>query len=146
VKNTATLTESNSGQQHQASASGFINTQECAPPPSIHGCTPGYWKQTHHFDSWVGYAPTDKYNTVFGVNAFSSTFTLLDALKQGGGGLARLGRHSVAALLNTTNSGVQYGMTPAQVISLVQQAIASGNYDLASDQFEKMNERGCPLN
>ena len=30
------------------------------------GCTPGYWKQEQHFDSWVptGYAPGDDFDTV----------------------------------------------------------------------------------
>ena len=27
------------------------------PPPGGEGCTPGFWKQTQHFDSWVGFAP-----------------------------------------------------------------------------------------
>ncbi len=36
------------------------------------GCTPGYWKQDHHFDSWEGYAPGDQLDGVFGVT-FRST-------------------------------------------------------------------------
>jgi uncharacterized repeat protein (TIGR01451 family) len=125
-------------------------TVKCTPPPvGIHGCTPGYWKQTQHFGSWVGYVPTgpsaSRYNTVFGVNLFSSSTTLLQALGQGGGGANRFGRHSTAALLNSANSGVQFGMTTAQVIAAVQAAVASGNLDTLSDQFERMNERGCPL-
>ena len=80
------------------------------------------------------------------MNLFQPNKTLLQALGTGGGGIARLGRHSTAALLNTANSGLQYGMTTAQVIQIVQQAVASGNYDWASDQFERLNERGCPLN
>ena len=27
------------------------------PPPGGEGCTPGFWKQDQHFDSWVGFAP-----------------------------------------------------------------------------------------
>ncbi len=26
------------------------------PPPGGEGCTPGFWKQRQHFDSWVGFA------------------------------------------------------------------------------------------
>ena len=38
------------------------------PPPGGEGCTPGFWKQDQHFDSWVGFAPTDSFETVFGVD------------------------------------------------------------------------------
>ena len=146
--NVANLTEGDSGTGRSAEASVTLTTPTCAPS-GFQGCTPGYWKQKQHFGSWVGYVPTgttaSKYNTVFGVNLFSPSFTLLQALGQGGGGAARLGRHSTAALLNTANGGVAYGMTTAQVIAAVQQAVASGNYDAASDVFEKLNERQCPL-
>jgi hypothetical protein len=116
------------------------------PPTGIAGCTPGYWKQKHHFDSWVGYGQSDNFNAVFGRNFFSGGRTLLKALSTGGGGKDRFGRHATAALLSTANGGVQYGMTTAQVISAVQAAIDNGTYDKLSDVFEKMNERGCPLN
>src|SRR6476620_1824848 len=66
---------------------------ECAgpppppPPPGTQGCTPGYWKQTQHFDSWKVYQPTDSFNAVFGLTGpFANSWTLLDALSQGGGG------------------------------------------------------------
>ena len=66
------------------------------------GCTPGYWKQRHHLGSWTGYGPGEDYDVVFGVVA-SFDKTLLEALWQGGGGEKALGRHAVAALLNTTS-------------------------------------------
>jgi hypothetical protein len=34
--------------------------------PIVEGCTPGYWKQPHHFDSWVGFEPDDFFSKVFG--------------------------------------------------------------------------------
>ena len=37
-------------------------------PPGGEGCTPGFWKQEQHFDSWVGFAPTDSFDAVFGVD------------------------------------------------------------------------------
>lgn len=146
VNNRAVLTESNSGDTDEATAAGLVNSQECAPPPSIEGCTPGYWKQDQHFDSWVSYTQDQDFDTVFGVSAFSPDRTLLVALSSGGGGVNRLGRHATAALLNAATSDVQYGMSTAQVIALVQQAVTSGDYDLASSQFEELNELGCPLN
>lgn len=149
ARNTATLTENDSGDETVDSAAVTVTTEDCTPPPSFQGCTPGYWKQTQHFGAWVGYVPTgpgaSRYNTVFGVNLFPATRTLLQALGTGGGGANRLGRHSTAALLNAANGSVAYGMTTAQVIAAVQQAVASGDYDTAASMFESLNERGCPL-
>ncbi len=117
------------------------------PPPDDggEGCTPGYWKQAHHFDSWTGYSPTDDYETVFGVDA-SFDKDLLGALKQGGGGEKALGRHAVAALLNSASGGVSYDYSTAEVIALVQDAYASGDFAGAKNLLEAANESGCPLN
>ena len=109
------------------------------------GCTPGYWKQDHHFDSWVGFAPSDDYETVFGVDA-SFEKTLLGALKQGGGGEKALGRHAVAALLNSSNSDVSYAFTTAEVIAIVQDAYATGDFEGVKNLLNYENEQGCPLN
>ena len=38
------------------------------PPPGGEGCTPGFWKQPQHFDSWVGFAPDGLLRDVFGVD------------------------------------------------------------------------------
>jgi hypothetical protein len=111
------------------------------------GCTPGFWKQPHHLDSWVVYLPTDFYDTVFGVtSSFGPTFTLLDALKQGGGGEIALGRHAVAALLNSVNSDVSFEFTTAEVIAIVQDAYATGEFKAAKNLLQDENETGCPLN
>lgn len=111
------------------------------------GCTPGYWKQAHHFDSWPdGYEPDDDFDTVFGVTLFGSGFSLLDALKQGGGQQKALGRHAVAALLNSASGDVSYDFSTAEVIALVQSAVASGDYETAKNQLADFNEQGCPLN
>ena len=114
------------------------------PPGGGQGCTPGYWRQPHHLGSWVGYAPTDDYATTFGVNS-SFTTTLIGAVAQGGGGEKALGRHAVAALLNSASGGVSYAYTTAEVIALVQGAYTSGNFETAKDLLEGENERGCPL-
>lgn len=114
-------------------------------PHGGEGCTPGYWKQSQHFDSWAGYAPGDSFNAVFGVTA-SFNKTLLGALSQGGGGEKALGRHAVAALLNAVNGGVSYRFTVAEVIAIVQTAYATRNFERAKAEFELQNEMGCPLN
>ena len=115
------------------------------PPGGTEGCTPGYWKQRHHFDSWVGYSPGDLFSDAFGnVNAFPGK-TLLDVLRRGGGHEKALGRHSVAALLNAS-SAVDYEYDVAGVISAFNDAFNSGEYEGQKDLFDEANNRGCPLN
>jgi hypothetical protein len=114
------------------------------PPPVSQGCTPGYWRQAHHYDSWTGYTPTQTFNSVFGVGP---SITLGDAVKQGGGGADALARHAVAALLNSTSPQVDYPYTTAQVIQLVKDAYSNAiTYEGAKDLLEAANEAGCPLN
>jgi len=126
--------------------SGAIDNVHIAadvPQTAVHGCTPGYWKQPHHFGSWVGYAPSDSFATVFGVTASGS---LLDALKARGGGENALKRHAVAALLNAANSSVGSNFTPAQLKRKVQAAYATSDFEALKDELEALNELGCPLN
>jgi cysteine-rich repeat protein len=117
------------------------------------GCTPGYWKQPHHLDSWSGAGPDDLFNAVFGTNvAFNAEQcgdidpTLLQALKCKGGGLSALARHAVAALLNSYNGGVSYDYTAAQVKEMVKNAIDSERYGPTKNKLAESNELGCPLN
>lgn len=109
------------------------------------GCTPGYWKQDHHYDSWMGYSPSDDFDTVFGVDAFSPDITLGEALELKGGKINALARHAVAALLNATSGDVDYKYSEAEVIDMVQKAVESGDYEWAKDKLEEANEYGCPL-
>ena len=123
----------------------IVYTTRVAPPPGGEGCTPGYWKQEQHFDSYpAGYASDDLFDTYF-ANAFDG-MTLAEVAALGGGGLNALGRHAVAALLNAASSGVDYDLTVQQVIDAFDAAYASGDYDDQKDIFEGYNEQGCPLN
>jgi hypothetical protein len=108
------------------------------------GCTPGYWKQPHHYDSWTNYAPTQLFGAVF-ANAFPG-MTLGKVVGQGGGGIKALGRHTVAALLNSASPNVDYPLTTAQVISKFNAAYASGSYEATKNEFAGLNERNCYLN
>lgn len=116
------------------------------PPSGGQGCTPGYWRQEHHYDSWVNYSPGDDYEAVFGVDASFNPHTLGDAVRLGGGGERALARHAVAALLNAANPDVSYAYTESDVVTMVQSAYASGNFEGIKNLFEAQNEMGCPLN
>jgi hypothetical protein len=125
----------------------FTNTAEAPPPPPEggQGCTPGYWKQSHHFDSWPApYTPTTLFSAVF-ENAFPGR-TLHDVLSQGGGGLTALGRHTVAALLSAASPGVNYDLSAADVISQFNAVFPGGNYAGLHNTLALLNEQGCPLN
>jgi hypothetical protein len=119
----------------------------CEDPGEGQGCTPGYWKQDHHFDSWVGYTPDQLFNDVFAVGTFPGA-TLVDALGDGGGKESALARHGTAALLNSTSPDVDFALDEATVIALVHDALVSGDKGLIEDtknQLAQLNEQGCPL-
>jgi hypothetical protein len=114
------------------------------------GCTPGYWR--NHADRWVGVAPADDFDATFGVDLFNPNITLGTAIWLGGGGVNAFARHATAALLNA-NGGVpnadgttvNYPYTAAEVIQMVQDAVADGTIEATKDLFEAANELGCPL-
>ena len=116
-----------------------------APPSS--GCTPGFWK--NHTSEWatLGYLTGDSFNSTFGVSAFNPDRTLLEAAQSGRGGADALGRHAVAALLNSAALGASnYGLSQTQVETMVQDAFApGGDINGTKNQFELLNESSCPL-
>ena len=118
-------------------------------------CSPGYWKQEQHFDSWVGYTPNQLFSSVFtapGLSILWSTKgkpmplanpTLLQALEANGGGVNALVRVAVDALLNAAS--INSGYTPAQVIAAFNEAYPDPTkWDAFREQFT-MGE-SCPLN
>jgi len=122
------------------------------PPPGIHGCTPGFWKQSQHFQFWTGYTTGQTWGSVFADpgthyankgQSLNSNTSLLGALNLGGGGILALARHGVAALLNSSSESVDYPYTTAQVIAMVNGAIESGDYLTAQAQLAQFNELGC---
>lgn len=122
-----------------------VPTPPPPPPPGGEGCTPGYWKQPQHFDSWNGYTPSDRFGDIFAASPLDN-LSLLAVLKQGGGGIKALGRHTAAALLNAANAGVASGLTTADVIAAFNAAVASGDIEGQKNIFADLNEQGCPLN
>jgi hypothetical protein len=122
------------------------------------GCTPGYWKQSQHLDSWVatGFSPNQTLESVFDVpDSYGlDNVTLLQALSFKGGSSTTaaaqiLLRSAVAALLNSASPDVDYLLTTADVIAQVNAALASNDRStmlaLAS-QLDSYNNFGCPLN
>jgi uncharacterized repeat protein (TIGR01451 family) len=144
--NTATATCSPVGFPNVLSA---MDTHSVAipPPPGGEGCTPGFWKQDQHFDSWVGFSPDQTLESVFDVpdDLGLDDVTLLEALSTGGGGVNALLRHAVAALLNASSPDVDFDLTVAQVISMTNAALASGDFEAQKDIFAGFNEQSCPL-
>ncbi len=118
--------------------------------PVVQYCSPGYWKQPQHFDSYVApYSASSTFSSIFGSTAFGSK-TLVEVLSTGGGGLAAYGRATVGALLNA--SALTSGLTPAQVISAFNTTFAgaptgtaaNGYYGGANSEFTA--PENCPLN
>jgi len=99
------------------------------------GCTPGFFKNHYNTTVWGSYYSNPTVGSVF-TSAFGApaNATLLDALSFPGGSGAigaeqNLLRAAVSALLNTQyqSSPLPYPLTTAQVISMVNAALASGN-------------------
>lgn len=125
----------------------------CTPPPGGEGCTPGYWKQEQHFDSWIptGYGQDDRFSAIFGIDPPITIKwsekgkpqplynpTLLEALEANGGGINELARHGAAALLSAAHPDVAYSYIVGDVIAAVQAGDA--------ETLVEANELGCPLN
>ena len=108
------------------------------------GCTPGYYKQSHHLCEWE-YDPDDLFDDVFMVDAPGND-TLLQALSNGGGGETAFQRHAVAALLNAANGGVFFQYSVDEVKAIVQEAYMTGDFETLKNMLERENEAGCPLN
>lgn len=113
------------------------------------GCTPGYWR--NHTNRWVGAAPGDDFDATFGVDLFNPDITLCMAIDnpQTYGVFAF---HAVAALLNSyggvpnsDGTTVDYPYSTAEVIQMVQDAVANGTLDATKNILAAANELGCPL-
>ena len=111
-------------------------------PRDPQGCTPGYWRQPHHYDSWVGYTPDELYSDVFGVGPDSP---LGQTIKARGGGVNAFLRASTAALLNVAHDELAYAYTEAELFVIVEAAFDTGDFSMAGP-LDDANNAGCPLN
>jgi hypothetical protein len=137
------------------------------------GCTPGYWKQTQHFDSWQEYKPTETLYVFFQnkeippasvfdgtspeIAAFGSLTAVQGLQLKGGPGVTGateiLLRASVAAFLNaaTEELGYPYRRFNDNAFGIwthVHDALVSGDRDqilALATTLDTANNLGCPL-
>lgn len=144
--------------------SGAIDDLRMCRQDEGEGCTLGFWKNHtgqgpgNQANAWAetGYDTNDKLDEVFDIPGdldFDGDETLLDALNFRGGpdatAAARLLlKQAVAALLNASHPDVAYGMTVDQIISDVNDALATEDrqtmLDL-KDELDELNTASCPL-
>lgn len=135
--NTATLTPTG-GSQISRSASVVFN---CVRP--FQGLTPGFWKQTQHYQFWTILHPTD--HTVGGTFSGASTDSttghltagnlttqLVKALDWSNGSTIReakqkLIRQAIAALNNADHPDVNYSLTRTQILTRVNNKLGLTN-------------------
>jgi hypothetical protein len=116
------------------------------------GCTPGYWKQPQHADSW-GVDINTTFLEVFGrsievkIKKQGAIYepTLLEALDANGGQVNMAARHAAAAYLNAVSS-VNYDMSETAIIEAFQNSFDDDNYGVLIQNLVDFNEQGCPLN
>ena len=114
------------------------------------GCSQGYWK--NHPAEWPApYTANTTLRTVFQMGTFDAALGstwLIDAIDakeiRGGGSTAQgkaqnLLRNAVAALLNSAKSEITYAWTTAQVVGMVNEALASNDGDTMLDLNEKLD-------
>ena len=141
---------------NQCTLSGMMSGNLSSPAAqACAGCTPGYWKQSQHLDSWLatGFKTTDQFNKVYGVTQYLKRngvpYTLLEVMQHLNGKgdpiSTNLGFHAVAALLCAGHPDVNYGYTAGEIITLFQRNLSTPAK--LKDSLAMMNERGqCPLN
>lgn len=123
------------------------------------GCTPGYWKQEQHFDSWpFPYEPNTLLRDVFMTTPaeYVPDDTFLEALNYGGGpgveGATRiLLRAAVAALLNAEALDEAFEDEPGQIVGTTVDRLESQwrpTILTRATYFDSINNGpdGCPLN
>lgn len=156
LANTATVTATGEYTQQNVSDTDTAWIR-CEPVTSGggEGCTPGYWKQPQHFDSWpVGLTPDTSYAAIFGRTITVRTKedglvtdpNLLQALSAQGGQVNTAARHSTAAYLNSLSGGVSYDLDSNQVIANLQNSVDNSDFGDLIEALVSFNEQGCPLN
>lgn len=123
------------------------------------GCTPGYWKQEHHWDSWPlrpssgQIVPSDfiaeicnapELGCLDSYGDIPTNITLIDALTRKGGGENAFLRHGAAALLNALHPDVEH-WDKCDVCGNINAGYDTRDFEYHKDLFAVDNELGCPL-
>jgi hypothetical protein len=125
--------------------------------PGFLGCSHGYWK--NHLSSWAQtpYSPGDLVSDVWASTAAYPSIagsTLGSALDFSGGpgvedAIRNMLKQAVGSLLNAAHPDVSSPYTVAEIVNMVDVAIATGDrrtiLSLAGD-LDQANNLGCPLN
>lgn len=110
-------------------------------------CSPVYWGG--HFNQWVGYNPIQPFTSVFPTtNPALSPWSLGQAVGLPGGYndvTAAFANDAVAALLNSSNPNIKYGISSGTIVNWALWAIGSNTYGLFNGIVEPLNSRPCPL-
>ncbi len=142
----------------------FSNQAFAGDPVSVgnEGCSPGHWKNDASKRDAVDWDETtfetdddwDEFFTAVTLRTKSGTPsdpTLEEALNAKGGKINALAREAVAALLNASHPDIDYEKNMAEIIALVNGAIAGGDVDIenARAELRALNHLGeetlCPL-
>jgi len=116
----------------------WIAASLSVPLPQVsegEGCPPDFWSD--HLNDWVQVNPADDFDTTFGVDLFNPDITLEEAVNLRGGRVKKLARHGTAGLVNALHPDVNYPLSAAEVIALVQ----AGEADI----LITFNELGCEI-
>ncbi len=126
---------------------------ELEVPSYYEGLTPGYWK--NHVCEWVGYQPSDRIDDVFDIpeeapDWIPSLPIYLGLWFKGGnsvlGATKILLHHAIAAVLNTAHPDVDYPLTEYEIVTQVNDALASLNRTTMltlKDTLDAYNNNGC---
>jgi hypothetical protein len=143
-KNTATATEEDSKTEHK---DDHTVIWDCIPV-EFEACTPGFWR--NHTELWADpYTPAYLFFTAFpeitNQRGFANSYTLGEAINQGGGQFNRVARHGTAALLSAASGDVAYPYTVQAVIDIVVAAFNSGDHSKVNELAAANEEFDCPL-
>lgn len=117
----------------------------CLVETLLAGCSPEYWMQSAHLQFWpAAYGPSDRVNTVFGVNATGDP-TLLKALSAQGDAECAFLREAVAALVNSADPDVNFYYSTPQVIAVTRAAFHGGHFEYCKTLLGRQNQQGCTL-
>jgi len=111
--------------------------------PLSYGCPPAFWKVKYHYDLWAESLDAT-FSEVFGVVPNGGDLPLTKALKMAGDGENALLRHGTASYLNSIYQNIDYFFTAEEVIAIVQEAYATGDFEAAKNRVQAENHRGCP--